>query len=146
MTGNNEFISMAIAHGASSITGVKVERFKVGDRFSIRVVDNADALIMGSPSIYRQIAPSLRLILQQLEQLQNSQELSLRGMKGAAFGTFKWDGGGHIERIETRLQQLGIKIVAPLLAAPEAPAPMTLDRAVFRQAHELGKIVAEACS
>jgi flavorubredoxin len=136
----------AVAEGARSVQGVQVEVRKIGTRFSISVLGGADAVIFGSPTIYGGIGRGLVEFFSTLNHLQAANHISLKGKKGAAFGSYGWDRGWSTERLEMELTALGVDIVAPGVSAREQGTygPVKTDAGDLNKCRELGKAVAEA--
>jgi NAD(P)H dehydrogenase (quinone) len=86
-TGNTELMTNAVAEGARNVQNVQVEVRKIGTRFSISILKDADAVIIGSPTIYGGISHSLVEFFSALNHLQAANHVNLKGKKGAAFGS-----------------------------------------------------------
>lgn len=145
-TGNTELMTNAVAEGARSVQDVQVEVRKIGTRFSISVLRGADAVIIGSPTIYGSISRGLVEFFSTLNHLQAANHIALKRKKGAAFGSYGWDRGWSTERLEMELTALGVDIAAPGVSAREQGTygPVKTDADDLNKCRELGKAVAEA--
>ncbi|MCJ7610024.1 flavodoxin domain-containing protein [Candidatus Bathyarchaeota archaeon] len=145
-TGNTELMTNAVAEGARNVQNVQVEVRKIGTRFSISILKDADAVIFGSPTIYGGISRSLVEFFSALNHLQAANHVNLKGKKGAAFGSYGWDRGWSTQRLERELQALGVNIVAPGVSAREQGAygPIKTDADDLNKCRDLGKALAEA--
>lgn len=142
ITGYNEELSQMVAEGVQSVQDVEVQCYKIGTKFSINVLKEADALIVGSPSIYGNMTPGLLNFFATVRDLIEAKKIKLQGVKGAVFGSYEWDGGWHVERIEQTLTDLGINIVASALSVVRPSASARNHRDDLEQCRELGRIVA----
>ncbi len=144
-TGNTEKMAKAVVEGASKVKDVEVELLKVGTRFDICVINLADAVILGSPTHYGNVTSEMRELIQSLEELKESDKLKFSGKVGAAFGSYGWDGGWVIDRLEAELNTLGIKIAAPAVSMSDNMGGMIAqaNENSLQKCRELGKSVAE---
>jgi len=145
-TGNTELMANAVVEGAKSVGGVDVELQKIGTKFPISVLNDVDAIIVGSPTIYGNITHEVVEFFENIKYLTVAKHLNLKGKKGAAFGSYGWDGGWNTERIVEELKALGVQIVAPAVSAVDQGGAMGMkihpdDLAKCR---ELGVAVAKA--
>lgn len=145
-TGNTELMVNAVADGARYVKDVEVQLHKIGTRFPISILKDADAVIIGSPTIYGNVTHRLVEFFTTLKYLQTVGRIILKGKKGAAFGSYSWDRGWGTERIEQELKALGVEIVAPAVSASEQGtySPMKIDAGDLDKCRELGKAVAKA--
>ena len=145
-TGNTELMVNAVADGARSVKDMEVQLLKIGTRFPISVLEDADAVIIGSPTIYGTITHPLVEFLNSLKYLQTIGHIILKGKKGAAFGSYGWDRGWGTERIEDDLKALGVELVSPAVSAQAQGtySPMKIDAGDMDRCRELGKAVAES--
>ncbi|UCH01728.1 MAG: FprA family A-type flavoprotein [Candidatus Bathyarchaeota archaeon] len=144
VTGNNELMAKAVAEGVESINHVEAQLYKIGDRFPISILNDAFAIIVGSPSIYGNMTLKLSQFFDNLNYLSEMKKIRIEGKKGAAFGSYAWDGGWHTERIEQELMKLGLEMVAPPLsvADQEGKRSRKISRDDVDRCRELGKTVA----
>ena len=59
-SGNTEAMAKSIAEGAKAVSGVDVVLKKLGEPFSLGILDDADALILGSPAHYGHVTLEMR--------------------------------------------------------------------------------------
>jgi flavorubredoxin len=145
-TGNTELMANAVAEGARSVKGVEVQVQKVGTRFPISILNSADAIIVGSPTIYGNITHEIVEFLGNIKYLTEAKHLNLKGKKGAAFGSYGWDGGWNTERIEEELKALGVQLVVPAVSAADQGGvmQMKIHKNDLAKCRELGVAVAKA--
>ena len=84
----------------------------------------------------------LRTVLTNLQNLITSQKLVLGDIKGAVFGSYEWDGGWHVERIEELLGDIGIRLVALPLAIVDHGGRLKIHPRDIEQCRDLGQNVA----
>jgi len=145
-TGNTEKMAESIAEGANSVSGATVLLKKIGTPFSLRILDGADAVILGSPAHYAHVTPEMRSFLESLREEIAAGRLGLEGKAGAAFGSYGWDGGVAIERLARDMEDLGIRARSHVLAKGP-PLPYSSQKKEFlRQCQEFGKTLAEEIS
>jgi flavorubredoxin len=139
-------MAKAVAEGLESIESVEVQLYKIGTKFSISIVNDASALVVGSPSIYGDMTLQLRQFFDSLNYLKREKKINVEGKIGAAFGSYGWDGGWHTIRIEQELMKLGLQMVAPSLsiAEQEDKKDIKTSREDLDSCRELGKTVARA--
>jgi NAD(P)H dehydrogenase (quinone) len=145
-TGNTELMAQAIAEGAKSVEGTTVIVQKLGTKWPVSLLKDADAVIVGSPTRYGNITQELTEFFQTMNYLQKSERVVLKGKKGAAFGSYGWDGGWNTSRIEDELKDLGVKLVAAAVSAVDQLGAMQekIGKADLAKCRELGKKVAKA--
>jgi flavorubredoxin len=127
-----------VAEGIGTSEGIATRILKVGSKFSITALHNIDALVIGSPSIYGDMTPQLRVFLMNLLALSEQYKLRFTGFKGAVFGSYEWDGAWHLERIETTLKDLGVELVALPLAIADHGGEMRIHPHDLHRSRELG--------
>ena len=131
--GNTEKMAAAVARGAS-LPGVTVESCHITRHTATEMrhlMETADALIFGIPTINRDIPKPM------WDLLANLSTVRLKAGIGGVFGSYGWS--GEACRIgEERLKGLNFKLPAPFVRAPFAPLPEALE-----QCAELGRAVAE---
>jgi len=142
-SGNTETMAKSIAEGAKAVSGVDIVLKKLGEPFSLRILDDADALILGSPAHYGHVTLEMRDFLERLRGAQESGTLELRGKIGAAFGSYGWDGGVCIERLGVDLENLGITVQSPVLAQVPPLPYSALKEKSLEECRDLGKTIAE---
>ncbi len=147
-TGNTELMAQAVSEGAKSVEGATVLLQKLGTKWPVSILKDADALIVGSPTRYGNITQELTEFFQTMAYLQKSDRVVLKGKKGAAFGSYGWDGGWNTAHIEDELKDLGVKLVAEAVSAPDMGGVMQekISKADLVKCRELGKKVASAAT
>jgi flavorubredoxin len=145
-TGNTELMAKSVAEGVCGIDGVTAELLKIGTKFPISSLEKAAAIIVGSPTIYGSVTDELAFFFENLNYLKRAKLIKTDGMKGAAFGSYGWDGGWNTERIEKELKALGVKLVAPYVSAVDQGGVMgvKIHKDDLEKCRELGRAVAEA--
>ncbi|HEY6838622.1 MAG TPA: FprA family A-type flavoprotein [Geobacteraceae bacterium] len=131
--GNTEKMAAAVAAGAS-LPGVAVESYHVTHHTvnEIRdIMETADALIFGIPTINRDIPKPMWDVLAAIS------SVKLRTNIGAVFGSYGWSGEA-CKMGEERLKGLNFKLPAPFVRCPFTPRPEALE-----QCQALGRAVAE---
>jgi len=132
--GNTERMAEAIAGGAKS-DGVEVVSYHISHLSSDEVrnlMEEADALVFGIPTINRDIPKPMWDVLAYLS------TVKLKTNLAALFGSFGWSGEA-CKMAEERLKGMGFKLVAEPLRASFTPTDDSLE-----QCRVLGKMVAEA--
>jgi flavorubredoxin len=130
--GNTEKMAAAVAQGAS-LPGVTVESCHITRHTAAAMRDlmeSADALIFGIPTINRDIPKPM------WDLLANLSTVRLKAGIGGVFGSYGWS--GEACRIaEERLKGLNFRLPSPSIRAPFTPRPEVLE-----QCEELGRIIA----
>jgi flavorubredoxin len=142
LSGTTELLVKAMIEGLSSIEELDLHLLKIGTKFSISSLKNTDAIIVGSPSIYGDMTPQLRTFLTNLQNLVKNKKFVLGNIKGAVFGSYEWDGGWHVERIEELLVDIGVRLVAPPLAVVDHGGRLKIHPRDIEQCRNLGQNVA----
>ena len=142
LSGTTELLVKAVIEGLGTLADIDLQLLKIGTKFSISGLADADALIVGSPSIYGDMTPQLRTVLTNLQNLVAGKKLVLGDVKGAIFGSYEWDGGWHVERIEELLVNIGIQLVAPPLAVADHGGRLKIHPRDIEQCRDLGQNVA----
>jgi NAD(P)H dehydrogenase (quinone) len=93
-TGNTEKMAFAVAEGAKQVNGIDVEVKKV-DQTRLEDLENADGIIMGSPTYYGQMSAKLKALIDKSVKIHGK----LTGKVGAAFTS----SGGTASGAETTL-------------------------------------------
>ena len=145
-TGNTELMANAVAEGAKSVKGVDVQMQKIGTKFPVSILNDADAIVVGSPTIYGNITHELIEFFENIKYLVGAKHINLKGKRGAAFGSYGWDGGWNTERIVDELKALGVQIVAPTISAVDQGGvmQMKIHKDDLAKCRELGRAVAKA--
>ena len=116
-TGNTEKVAKAVAEGAGSVKGVKVEVKKIGDSFPLTLLSEVDGVAFGSPSIYADITKNMKDFLEHIESYVidvarlRALKIKIKGQKAAVFGTYGFDGAFVVEeRLKIRVKMLGYTV------------------------------------
>jgi flavorubredoxin len=144
-TGFTEAMAKIIIEGVTSVSGVSAESYKVGSPFSISNINEADAIILGSPTRYGSVTQEIRAFLDSLKDLIESKRISVLGKIGGVFGSYEWDGGWVVEKITAELEKLGVGVVAAVSLADGLSGRQRtgFDETYRKQCFNLGKTVAE---
>jgi len=146
LTGNTEKMAKAVVEGAKTVRGVEVELLKAGTAFPlISKLESVDAIILGSPSRYGSITADMRTLLTSAKELKEAKKLNLSGKVGGAFGSYAWDGGWVIDKLEMDMKSLGIKIALPVVSVVDRMGAMgvRIQEEDLLKCRELGRIIAE---
>jgi len=143
-SGNTEKMAKAVVEGASTIKGVDVELYKVGTRFPVSSLDKADAIIIGSPTIYGNPTPEMKAFLTSVADLKKSGKLLLKNKIGGVFGSYGWDGGWVTDALAEVLKNLTIKVIPPVVSAVDQMGGMgiRISEENISKCRDLGKAVA----
>lgn len=144
-TGFTETMAKIIVEGVNSVSDVSAESHKVGTPFSISNLNDAEAIIVGSPTRYGSVTQEMRAFLDSLKDSIESKRLTVLGKIGGVFGSYEWDGGWVVEKITAELEKLGIGVVAAVSLADGLSGRQRsgFDEAYRKQCFTLGKTVAE---
>jgi flavorubredoxin len=126
-------MAKAVAKGAS-LEGLDVSYYHINHLSPGELRDHleeADALIFGTPTINRDIPKPMWVVLAYLSTVKLNTNI------GAAFGSYGWSGEA-CKMVEERLRGLNFKIPASYVRAPFTPRPELL-----LQCEALGKAVAD---
>jgi flavorubredoxin len=131
--GNTEKMAKAVARGASQ-EGLEVDCFHIVQLSANEIRDHmeeADALIFGTPTINRDIPKPMWDVLSYLS------TVKLKGNIGGAFGSYGWSGEA-CKMVEERLKGLNFKLPVPFVRSPFAPRPETI-----QQCEAFGRAIAD---
>ncbi len=131
--GNTEKMAHAVARGASQ-EGLEVACYHLIQLSASEIRDHmeeADALIFGTPTINRDIPKPMWDVLTYLS------TVKLRTNIGATFGSYGWSGEA-CKMVEDRLKGLNFKLPVPFVRAPFTPRPE-----ILQQCEALGKAIAD---
>lgn len=141
-TGFTELMAQAVVEGAQAVSNTEVELLKVGEPFSLRRVETADAVIFGAPNIYNNITPGMKSFLENMNEIK--EYLQLPGKIGGVFESYGWDKGQVIQKLNAYLVSFGMKTGAtPLSIAHRTVAEAYIDEDIVQQCRALGKTIAE---
>jgi len=130
LTGNTEMMAKAIADGAKSVKGVDVVLRKLDENFSLEELDDASAVVLGSPTHYGDISDKMKTLLEAMKKLR------LKGKIGAAFGSYQWSGEAP-SILSEAMKSLGMNIVGPDLLVELTPKESDL-----KKCREFGEVIA----
>jgi flavorubredoxin len=132
--GNTALMARAVAEGAETISGVRVSLYDLqagGDLPFVDLIEEADGLAFGSPTINGDAVKPIWDLLSSLAAIKVSDKL------GAAFGSYGWSGEA-INMIEDRLRGLKLRVPIKGVRARLIPTEEELDRC-----RDLGKQLAQ---
>ena len=92
---------------------------------------DASALIIGSPVLNSNIFPAMADVLCYLKGLRK------KGLVGAAFGSYGWN-GAPIDELTKMLESMNVQVVAPAMKSPFVP-----DENIKKQCRDLGLLVSQ---
>lgn len=92
---------------------------------------DASALIIGSPVLNSNIFPAMADVLCYLKGLRK------KGLVGAAFGSYGWN-GAPIDELTKMLESMNVQVVAPAIKSPFVP-----DENIKKQCRDLGLLVSQ---
>ena len=145
-TGNTETMAKAIADGAKSVKDINVILKKLGETFSSTMLDDADVIILGSPSHDGHVTAEMLVFLADLHEAIDSGTLSIEGKIGLAFGSYGWDGGVCIEKLSAEMTKLGLKMNQNVIAKAMPIQNSSLEAEFFKDCQETGKNLAKKIS
>jgi flavorubredoxin len=129
-TGNTEKVATEIFEGVKE-SGASVEMKKVEDA-TVDDVKGAKGVILGSPCLNDNYSHRLRSFMEdKLVEAKPSDKV------GAAFGTYKWN-GGNLHKLEQDMRWMGIGLVAEGINVHRFSG-----QEVMAKLRELGKAVGE---
>jgi flavorubredoxin len=132
--GNTENMAQAVAKGASAVDGVEVISYHISNLVASEIrniMEEADALIFGIPTIVRDIPKPMWDVLALLS------TVNLKTNLAGLFGSFGWSGEA-CKMAEERLKSMNFKLPNPAVRAQFTPLPEVLG-----QCEELGRLIAE---
>jgi len=116
---NTGTMAKAIASGASTIKELDVIVKNVNE-IKMEDFENADAVLLGSPTINKNISSKMRALLQQIK------DLPLQGKIGAAFGSYGWSGEAP-SLLMNALSQFRMNLHYPVLRVKREPSEKDLE-------------------
>jgi len=117
--GNTEAMAKAVAEGVNKVENVKVEIYKIGTRFPMSALNDAEGIIVGSPTEYGNVTSAFRTFLESMAELKVAKKLNLQKKVGGVFGSYAWDGGWAVDMLGVKLKKLGLKVMPPIVSEPE---------------------------
>ena len=145
-TGFTERMAKAVAEGVDGVEDVEVAVFKVGTPFSVSKLNAADAIILGSPTIYGSVTPAMNIFLECVKAHVESKRLNLSGKIGGVFASYEWDGGWVADKLCADLKALGVKVVAPAVSLVDGMGGSYEIRVRdddLQKCRKLGQVIAE---
>ncbi|MCW3998055.1 MAG: flavodoxin domain-containing protein [Candidatus Bathyarchaeota archaeon] len=129
-TGYTETMAKNIAKGAKTVENITVSLKKLSESTSYSVLDGANTIAIGSPSHNGHVTPEMLVFLFNIQEAVNTGKLSLEGKLGLAFGSYGWDGGICIEKLQAEMRNLGLNMNQKALAKV-TPIPDSSSKAEF---------------
>ncbi|MBU5454672.1 FAD-dependent oxidoreductase [Caproiciproducens sp. MSJ-32] len=132
--GYTETLAKEIARGIESVENTEVRLFNIIENDIDNIVasiEESEGILFGSPTIVSELLPPVRDVLTKLNPVIHGGKLA------AAFGSYGWSGEA-IPRIETRLNELNMKLFGPSLKIKFKPSDEEL-----KEAFEFGVKFAE---
>jgi len=132
--GNTERMAQAVLAGAAAVGGVEVISYHISHLSSEEIrtlMEEADALIFGIPTINRDIPKPMWDVLAYLS------TVKLKTNIAGLFGSFGWSGEA-CKMAEDRLKGMGFKLPLPAVKSAFTPTAEVLS-----QCEELGRAIAE---
>lgn len=133
MWGSTEKMSCYITDGLRA-GGTVVKQLSMHSNHRSDVVTellDASALIIGSPVLNSNIFPAMADVLCYLKGLRK------KGLVGAAFGSYGWN-GAPIDELTKMLESMNVQVVAPAIKSPFVP-----DDNIKKQCRDLGLLVSQ---
>ncbi len=145
-TGFTEMMAEAVAEGARKVESTEVELLKAGTAFSLFRLDEADAIILGSPNHYGDVTQEMRTIIESAKRLKKTKRLKLSGKIGGVFISYAWDRRLIMEKLTEEMKTLGIKIVVPTVCAVDKKDALgiRIKEVARKRCRRLGRTVATA--
>lgn len=136
MWGSTEQMARQIADGLrAGGSEVKVLSMHSNDRSKVALeLLDSSALVIGSPVLNSQIFPSMADVLCYLKGLRK------KGLIGAAFGSFGWN-GSPIDSLTKTLEEIGAEVICPAVKSPFVP-----DENNKKECFELGQQISKKLS
>jgi flavorubredoxin len=142
ITGNTETMAKAVVEGAKNVKNIEVEMLKVGTRFPMGILTGADAIVVGSPTEYGNATMQMRGFLESMVELIQAKKLNLKGTPAGVFGSYGWDGGWVTEMLAKKMKTAGLRLIPPVVSAPEKLAIGSRNGLHLDECRKLGKAVA----
>lgn len=131
-TENTEKMANAVAEGAKSSGNVEVELTFHVDAESLT---DYDAIVVGAPTYHHDMPVDFKNLFEEAA----VQGISLKGKKGAVFGSYGWSGEAPKLILEIMKNRFEMQIVEPPLLSKYLP-----DQTIINACVNLGKKVAES--
>ena len=131
-TGNTEKMAKAVAEGAKSAGNVEVELNYYVEAEELGLFD---AVLIGAPTYHHEMPIDIKMIFEEAA----VRGVSLKGKKGAAFGSYGWTGEAPKYALEIMKNKFEMQVTEPPLLAKYTPDQRMLD-----QCRALGKRISES--
>ena len=119
-------MAKTISEGAKSIEGVNVSLIKLDYSTSSKIIEDAKTIVFGSPSHNGFITLEMLVFLANIKQEINDGALDIKEKIGFAFGSYSWDGGICIEKLNNELKEMGfLMTIKPLFQINPIPDSTT---------------------
>jgi flavodoxin I len=142
VTGNTETMAEAVVEGIKEVRNVEVEMHKVGTRFPMSILADADAIVVGSPTEYGNATMQMRGFLESMVELVQAKKLNLKGKPAGVFGSYGWDGGWATDMLANKMKTAGLRLIPLVVSAPEKLPVGSPNELHLNECRELGKAVA----
>lgn len=110
-TGNTEKMAKAIAEGAVQVKEVSADVRKIGERFPLSLLAEADGVAFGSPTRYADVTNEMKDFLEHAESCVKLKKMKLAGKKAGVFGSYGYDGAWVMEeRLKGYVRALGYNV------------------------------------
>jgi len=123
VTGNTAKIAESIVNGLKRGGNVNVILKKVDEKFSLRILNDADLIVLGSPARYANVTPGMHTLITAILEAIELGIINLKGKLFAFFGSYGWDGGIALEKVFNKYAKLmGLKVLLPGFLITETPS------------------------
>ena len=109
-TGYTETMAKAITQGIKLKENVEVYFRKISDHLEFSILNKAKIIAIGSPSHHGHVTPEMLVFLFNLQEASNTGKIDFTGKIGFAFGSYSWDGGTCIEKLQDEMRSLGLNM------------------------------------
>jgi len=108
---NTEKMAKAIAEGVAQVKGFSSDVRKIGERFPLSHLAEADGVVFGSPTRYADITNEMKDFLEHVGDYIKLNKMNVAGKKVGVFGSYGYDGAWVMEeRFKGYIQVLGYKV------------------------------------
>jgi flavorubredoxin len=130
-TGNTAKMAEAIAEGAKSVSGVKVELKKTVEPMTLTIFN---AILIGTPTQNHNIPFTMKRFLKDVE----VKKIDLKEKLGAAFGSYGWSGEAPGLVIDIMINKFDMKVTESPLLVKRTP-----NLTMIEKCREFGKKIGE---
>lgn len=131
-TGNTETMAKAVAEGAKSVQGAKVE---LSYSVSPEELSGFDAILVGTATYHHDMPVGFKTFFEEVA----VKRISLKGKVGAGFGSYGWSGEAPKLVIEIMKNKFEMNVTEPPLSIRYEP-----DQEGLEKCKQLGKRIAES--